>query len=868
MAIHSGTRLGPYEILSAIGAGGMGEVYKALDTRLDRTVAIKVLPEHLADKPELRERFEREARTIGSLNHPHICSLYDIGCQDGIDFLVMEYLEGETLATRLLKGPLPLDQLLGYAIEISDALDKAHRKGVTHRDLKPGNVMLTKNGTKLLDFGLAKLRQTAAPADVLFSQIPTLRETPTVEGTILGTLQYMAPEQVEGKVDEIDGRTDIFAFGAVVYEMATGKKAFEAKSTASLIARILEHDPPPMSTLQPLTPSVLDRVVKRCLAKDPEGRFHSAHDLSFALAMSGGSEPAPLATVTSPSGLSRRQILKGGAAALGLFGGGLGVGALVRRSNSVTTPSYQRVTFRQGLIRTARFAPDYQTILYGALWDGDVCRVYSVRPDSPESAPLDLPPAAPLAVSTSGELALALGTHFRGVMPYGTLARVPLVGGAPRELLEEVKYADWSPDGTELAVVRRVEGREQLEFPLGNVVAEPSVPGGGFSFPRVAADGNRVAFFELTRATGLNGSVGIADRRAGQKRIISRQYFNVFGLAWKGDEIWFTAADERPLFRDAIHAVTADGTARVVGRVPGNVSLHEVAPGGRILMARTADRVGIAIQAPGDTLERDLSWLDASLLADISRDGSTLLFTEGGVGGGPQGSVYLRSTAGSRAVRLGDGRAVALSPDGRWAISAAYSGSSTSPYLDLLPTGPGQPRRIERQGLSFSYPYARWLLDGRRAVVYAQEEDGDPRLYVFDFESGRRDAITPEGVTVASSWLVSPNGTAVAVPSGLDVQIYPIGGGEPRAVPRLTSEALLAWIQDGLLVSDDPSGSLGRVFQINPASGQRQIWRDLQPRDPAGIMIMFSLVVMPDGRSYGYSWSRALSDLYLVDGFR
>ena len=282
MTILPGRRLGPYEILSAIGAGGMGEVYKARDTRLDRIVAIKVLPAHLADRADLRERFDREAKTIASLNHPHICTLYDTGHQDGIDFLVMEYLEGETLAQRLQKGALPIQQVLQYAIEISDALDKAHRQGVTHRDLKPGNIMLTKSGSKLLDFGLAKLRQEAAPATPL-SQLPTVAEAVTAQGMILGTLQYMAPEQVEGKTDEIDARTDIFAFGAVVYEMATGVKAFEGKSQASLIAKILEADPPPISSLQPMTPPALERVVKTCLAKDPDDRWQTARDLTREL---------------------------------------------------------------------------------------------------------------------------------------------------------------------------------------------------------------------------------------------------------------------------------------------------------------------------------------------------------------------------------------------------------------------------------------------------------------------------------------------------------------------------------------------------------------------------------------------------------
>src|ERR1700686_4157973 len=304
--ILPGKRLGPYEILSAVGAGGMGEVYRAKDTRLDRIVAIKVLPDHLSSKPDLRERFEREAKTISSLNHPHICTLYDIGQQDGTDYLVMEYLEGETLAQRLAKGPLPIEQVLRYAIEIADALDKAHRKGITHRDLKPGNIMLTKSGAKLLDFGLAKLKQETAPANVTLSKLPT-EDAVTAQGTILGTLQYMAPEQLEAK--EADARTDIFAFGTVVYEMATGKRAFEGKSQASLIAKILETDPPPISSLQPMTPPALDRIVKRCLAKEPDERWQSANDLTNELKWiaEGGSQVTLAPTAEAESVSARWQ---------------------------------------------------------------------------------------------------------------------------------------------------------------------------------------------------------------------------------------------------------------------------------------------------------------------------------------------------------------------------------------------------------------------------------------------------------------------------------------------------------------------------------------------------------------------------------
>jgi serine/threonine protein kinase len=277
MTLTSGTKLGPYEVVSPLGAGGMGEVYRARDTRLDRTVAIKILPAHLSSNPEAKQRFEREARAISSLNHPNICTLHDVGHQDGVDYLVMEFLEGETLADRLVKGPLPPEQVLKYGIEICEGLEKAHRGGVTHRDLKPGNVMLSKTGAKQMDFGLAKAGSLpGAPASDLTLTSPVASRPLTQEGMVVGTFQYMSPEQIEGK--EADARSDIFALGAVLYEMATGKRAFEGKSTTSVIAAILERDPAPISAVRPMFPRVLDSVVKTCLEKDPDERWQSSPD--------------------------------------------------------------------------------------------------------------------------------------------------------------------------------------------------------------------------------------------------------------------------------------------------------------------------------------------------------------------------------------------------------------------------------------------------------------------------------------------------------------------------------------------------------------------------------------------------------------
>src|SRR5712692_1080058 len=280
MALAPGTKLGPYEVQSPLGAGGMGEVYRARDTRLERTVAIKILPAQFSSDSARKQRFEREAKTISSLNHPHICVLYDVGHQDGMDYLVMECVEGETLARRLEKGPLPLEQVLKFGMQTADALDKAHRSGVVHRDLKPGNIMLTPTGAKLLDFGLAKPAVPPATAATL-TAAATQQSPVTEQGTIVGTFQYMSPEQVEGK--ELDGRSDIFSLGAVLYEMVTGKRAFEGKSQLSVASAILEKEPAPISSLKPLTPSTLERIIKKCLAKEPERRWQNAGDLASEL---------------------------------------------------------------------------------------------------------------------------------------------------------------------------------------------------------------------------------------------------------------------------------------------------------------------------------------------------------------------------------------------------------------------------------------------------------------------------------------------------------------------------------------------------------------------------------------------------------
>jgi eukaryotic-like serine/threonine-protein kinase len=443
VSLAAGSKLGPYEILAPIGAGGMGEVYKARDTRLEREVAIKVLPPHLSSSEEMRQRFEREAKSISQLSHPHICALFDVGSHEGTEYLVMELLEGDTLATRLAGGPLPVEQTLRFGVEIADALDKAHRQGIVHRDLKPGNVMLTKMGVKLLDFGLAKAVAPASPQSGLTS-LPTVA-TPqnlTQQGTILGTFQYMAPEQLEGS--ESDARSDIFAFGAVLYEMATGKKAFAGKSQASLIGSILRDEPAPVSSVQPMTPPALDRVVKTCLAKDPDDRFQTAHDVMLQLQWiaEGGSQvglPAPVAARRR----SREKFAWAAAAAAALAALGLGAGFVARAPAKPKVVRFEIASPEGvGTVDAPRLSPDGRYIAFNGNDAQGKSRLW-VRP-------LNAIAAQPLA-GTEGTTRpfWSPDSRFLGFFAEGKLKKIEVTGGPAQKVCDAPSGADgsWSSEG-------------------------------------------------------------------------------------------------------------------------------------------------------------------------------------------------------------------------------------------------------------------------------------------------------------------------------------------------------------------------------------------------------------------------------------
>ena len=858
MTLVAGARLGPYEIVSALGAGGMGEVYRAKDPRLGREVAIKVLPSSFSQDTDRLKRFEQEARAAGVLNHPNITAVYDLGSHDGAPYIVTELLEGETLRSRLSAGALPARKATDYAIQIARGLAAAHEKGIVHRDLKPENLFLTRDGrVKILDFGLAKLK-TEKDGE---QQTDLRTVSGTEPGVVLGTMGYMSPEQVRGK--PADRRSDLFSFGTILYEMLSGQRAFRGETAADTITAILTREPPDLSTTSKDIHPGLERILRHCLEKNPEERFESARDVAFDLEnLSGVSSPAVTAAGIAPAVARRKRWpLVAGIVLLPLVMGA--VYFVGKKAGHIEPPSFHQLTFRRGTIDFARFSPDGETILYGSAWEGRPVEIFVSRTESPESRPFGLPGADVLSISRSGEMALSLGRHIVGPFEQsGTLARMGVAGGgAPRDVLEDVQWADWSPDGASLAIVRDVNGRSRLEFPIGKVLYETA---GWISHPRVSPKGDAVAFAEHPARGDDGGTVSIVDL-SGKKTSLPTSFETVQGLAWSPHgEIWFTAApsgDNR-----AIYGSTPTGKPRLLARATGTLTLQDVARDGRVLMTHDTNRQEILARAQGFEKERELSWLDWSQATDITADGKTLLFAESGEGGGPGYSVYIRKTDGSPAVRLGEGNTWGLSPDGKWALAAIKL--ATDPQMVLYPTGSGEARPLPREGLRLQT--GGWFPDGTRLAVTANEPGHGPRIFIWDIAGGKPRALTPEGYRSVRRG-VSPDGKYI-VARGPDqkLYLYPSVGGEPTVVPGAASEDTpCGWSADGRSIYVYRRADLpAKVYLLDVTTGQRRLWKELMPADSAGVSGIAPPVMTADGTYYVYSYLRTLSDLYLVEGLK
>jgi eukaryotic-like serine/threonine-protein kinase len=859
MPLTSGTQLGPYEIHSQLGAGGMGEVYRARDTRLGRDVAIKVLPEHLSSSPELKERFEREARAISSLNHPRICTLHDIGHQDGVDFLVMEYIEGASLAERLKKGPLPLKEALKVGMDVCEALEAAHRAGIVHRDLKPGNIMLTKSGAKLMDFGLAKSAEAGldAAAPPLLSGARTLSgPSPlsplTTAGAVVGTIQYMSPEQIEGK--KADARSDIFALGAVLYEMATGKRPFEGKSQISLASAILEKDPEPISALQPLTPPAFERIVTICLAKNPDDRFQTAHDVRLALewiADDTFQPPRPEVTKAVPRFVP--LLLAGTIVAL--------VAGFLLSQRKPPQPHYTTVTFRQGVLQAARFSHDGETIIYSGEWEGAPPQVAIARVGSPESRPLGISTATVAAVSSSDEVAVLRDCESIFLLDCGgTLATVSLAGGSPRDIAGHVAYADWTRDAKQLAVSIISAERTRIEFPLGHVLYQQKA--GWLAHPRFSPDGTRIAYENHPSFGGDDGSIEAIDL-TGKRTVLSAGWLSLEGLAWSpdGQEVWFAGSNGSGGWADAIHAVTLTGKERVVLTLP-SVRLHDISRDGRVLLSHESWRRQLSGLFPGDAAEHPYSWLDSPTPTAISADGRWLSFYEGGEVYNIERDylAYYRRTDGSAAVRLGAGTDV-VSPDGKLLLAFNLKDGA----LLLQPNGPGTSQKLPTPGL-VDFAHASWSDDGRRIVYEAQTQPGDWNIYAQSIAGGPPVMVRSGGRN--SYPILSADGGMVALREEHGgVSLYRMDGGQPIAVKGvLSSELPIRFLDAGKeLLLVDANGRELVLSRVDLATGRRIHWKRF-PSESRLNELMF--VTTPDLKYYAYSSPRYASDLYIVENLR
>jgi len=856
MSFAAETQLGPYKIVALIGSGGMGEVYRARDTRLLRDVALKTLPVSFTNDPERLRRFEQEARAVAALNHPNIISVYDVGAADGVHYIVSELLEGETLRQRITPTGMPARKAIELGVQLANGLATAHEQGIVHRDLKPENIFITRSGRlKILDFGLAKLRKPQSLNETVDATVAA----ETSAGQVLGTVGYMSPEQVRG--DIADHRSDIFSFGSILYEMLNGQRAFKRNTGAETMTAILNEDPPEFSVKSGAIAPALERIVHHCMEKQPGQRFQSAHDIAFDLesvsSISGAAAPA-VAT-------KQDQWLRPALAGLVVLGIGLVAGAWLRPGAEQVHPKLHRITFRRGTIWSARFTPD-GNLLFGAAWEGRPIEVFAAQAGSTESRPLGMEATDILSISRSGELAVSTHRHWgEGFENTGMLARAPQGGGAPRDIADGVEYADWAPDGENLAVVRRVGGTERLEYPLGKVLYETA---GWVSHARLSPDGKLVAFVDHPYARDDGGNIAIVDQ-SGKKTTLTGKFVAAQGLAWPpgGNEIWFTATTSGS--SRELHGVTLGAKERLIYLGTGTLTLHDIFKDGRVLFARDdlrAGTVGVTSDERGQGKERDLSWHDWTVARDLSDDGKLVSFDETGEAGGETGTLYVRGIDGSPAVRLGDGSAPTLSPDGKWVLSNVNGGGNG---LLELPTGAGESKTISTGDVQVHRAF--FFPDARRILLAGNQSGHGLRLWVMDSDTAAPRAISPEGVNVNYRTCISHDGKQVAAqdPEG-KISIYPVvAGGTPIAVPNTElGDIPVQWTPDGKSLLIGRRELPSPVVMVDLANGNRKLWKSLTPADPTGLFSSAPPQFSFDLKSYVYTYERITSDLYVVEGLR
>ena len=862
MSLASGTSVGPYRIVGPLGSGGMGEVYRAQDTRLGRLIALKVLHDAAADDAIRLRRFEQEARAASALNHPNIVALYDVGdCAlpgrtQPLRYLAMEFLDGETLEALVRRGPLPVRRCLEIAVAMADGLARAHESGIIHRDLKPSNVIVTRDGhVKILDFGLAKLRAHPAEAG-------PREDTLTTPGFVMGTIGYMAPEQAAG--EGTTEASDQFSFGCLVYEMLTGRRAFERSSPASTLSAILRDDPPPLQEAAPGAPDPLRWVVERCLAKDPRDRYVSTRDLARDLLTI--KEHLTLATGRPVPAWQRRGYgwRAGVLTAAGLVAA-LALGWLLGRGGGVPEPRFRRLTFRHGVVSRALFAPNSNAVLYTASWEGQPARTYLMLPDAsgPERS-LDAEPQLPLAYSDDGsETLVLLGTSRPRTIVSGTLAWWPALGGKPRRVLEGAGWADWAKKGRFLVAVRDTGPQRVLELrdQAGALQRELFRTGGGLSFPRVSPDERRVAFFHHPSLLDDSGEVQVVGIDRSSATAVSPRYDRCLGLDWhpRTNEVWYTASSDT-LSSSTLWAFRPGGRPRVVYVLPDSFALQSISSDGeRVLLISNADRTSLTVRQAGSP-PRDLSWLRWTFVADLSADGRSVLFFDTGASTKTAG-LWMRPLEGGDAGRVSDGATGRFSPDGRYVVSTL----GEPPQLVLTPLGGGHPQTLTRGEASHSAP----AFAGPTTILFVRSEKGESGVYRIETDGTGLRSLSAPGCDLPAADTLAQRFLCVGGERNRTLFVHPMAGGPGRKVyelPRPGRFRYARWSTSGDLIYVVTAQR--EFLTLQASTGVVRSRETLPVPGSESYDTLFSASFNGDASVQAYSVARFSAGLYLGEGLR
>ncbi len=854
MPLSNGERLGSYVVLGPIDSGGMGEVYRGCDTRLDREVAIKILPESFASQPDRLRWFERESKMLAALSHPNILAIFDVGEQGGVPYIVTELLNGQTLRECCRSGALPRRTVVEYGVQIAKGLAAAHGKNVVHCDLKPENIFITNdNQLKILDFGLAK--PAAHDRRENETTASAAAETETIE-TVVGTASYMSPEHVRRVA--IDARSDIFSLGAILYELLFGELAFRRSTPIETMNAILKDEPARLSDPNPCVPPGWDCILRRCLEKNPERRFQSASDLGFAVEKLAEQPSAPV---------PQKDIFAWGgpisslaaAVALLVVGGLLGwwIATHLHRAD----PTFRQLVFGRGYIGSARFTPDGESVVYGAAFGGRPRQMFLTRLDGESSRHMGLPPADILGISQHGEMAISLDrNNFYNWMTKGILAVAPLSGGAPHALLADVCDGDIAADGKSVAIVRCSGTMQTLEFPVDNVLFSTN---GWIGAPRISPAGDAIAFLEHPLLGDDRGYVSIVDMHGNAKRLTG-EWAGEDGLAWSAidNQVWFTSSSHTE--QQSLRAVNRSGQQRIILSSVTELSLRDIGKNGDVLLTSMRVSTDLAMGHRGAKSLHSLDVADENAgIHGITDDGKAAALVYSGTAGGQDYKTYVARDDTSEPVLLGDGDPTGISPDGQWVI--ALVPSDPSKYI-LYPTGAGESRRFDISPIRMVKGVTSWSHDSSRVVFTGAEPGKPPRVYLLNPATGATRAITPEET---SDPLITPDGKSVLVKDKSKAySIYSVEGGETkRAIGISTTDLPIQW--------DALSGHVyvwdrilpARIYRLDPNTGKREFWLEIAPADPSGLLYG-NIFISPDGQSFAYHFRKVLTNLFVSHGLR